>query len=133
MAADRGLLFSVLGPSNCTTLPSPFPESQEPSKCDMFYDAWYADHRLDTLSATVLHELLHNDFIRKDYQQRKDGKDQIIDIMDYHSSMDPDTNANEDPPNGYGPYNAMRLKQTQDQGRLLTPLDNDDSYVWFAK
>jgi hypothetical protein len=33
-----------------------------------------------------------------------------------------------DPPNGYGPYNAMRLKQKPGH----EPEFNADSYVWFA-
>jgi hypothetical protein len=132
MANDRGLL--VLCPAAFELYYTAFnlPGKKEQSKCDMFYNAWYSDHRMDTLSATLLHEFLHNDFIRKDCQLKKDGKDQIIDILDYRASIDPDTNSKNDPPNGYGPYNAMRLQQTQGQGRLLTRLDNDDSYVWFA-
>jgi hypothetical protein len=76
---------------------------------------------MPSLSYVVLHELMH-------YSQMRRGIQEMLDtpIVDYAASEDTANNDN-DPPNGYGPYNAMRLK-----ARGRNPIENADSYAWFA-
>lgn len=125
MPSKRGLLILCPKAFEIRQTAGDLPGKHEPSKCDIFNNAPYASKAMDTLSATLLHEFLHSMYMQ---EKINDGFSKpLIPIIDYWAEDDPG-NTNNDPPDGYGSYNAMKLQQTGSHW----PLYNDDSYTYFA-
>lgn len=92
------------------------PDINEPSRYEIFNDKNYAQQATDTLSETILHEPMHYEFLNG-LASGLNGRP----IVDYRPS------GATDPQDGYGPREAMWVKQ-----RGFGDLYNAENYVWFA-
>lgn len=102
---------------NSPDLPvGPVNPSKDP-RCDKFNQDRYTTLSLDTVASTLLHEFMHWDFLMGFQAEH---------VSDYTAALD-SSNPENDPQNGYGPYNAFRLS-----ARNRSPIFNADNYVEFA-
>ncbi len=84
--------------------------------CDKLSD--HIDKTFDTLAATLMHEYVHWSALMKRALDTKDPPQRKIHDFEAPKGSDPE--------NGYGAYNAMRIREKHD------PTDNADNYAWFA-
>lgn len=97
----------------------PLPPSKD-ARCNTFRRNLYNSYQLDTLASSVLHEFFRWDFLMGDATRNRH-------MIDYTAKGDA-SNTDQDPVDGYGPYNALRMA-VRNRNTVL----NADSYVQFAK
>lgn len=81
--------------------------------CDQLSDTMNGS--FDTLAATLLHEYVHSSGPVRRALRMKNPVPKII--ADYMGN---------DPPNGYGPYNVLQVRDNYD------PTNNVDNFEWMA-
>jgi hypothetical protein len=81
--------------------------------CKEIHD--HIDNSFDSIGGTMLHEYMHWAKLMRSALDTKDPAPRAI--GDYQGP---------DPKNGYGPFNAMQVKQKRD------PTDNADNFKWMA-
>jgi hypothetical protein len=116
------------------------PKTDKELRCNNYdpsRDLNYVQHNMNTRGGVFLHEMIHSQALFANAANSGNPLLQYLadKIEDYYLEND-HTNPVKEPTNGYGPWNAVRLREVSRDSAptmsLLAPNFNGDNYRWFV-